>query len=139
MINTTYDQFTSVSTQIAQTKAKTSEKFSVSDPLVTYKELCDQYPNITFRISDQKNLTRVGNSYVDFGYQGSLHQVGDHYGDPGTKSVTIDVECLRKMQESEDYRDSVLAKLDEFENIYKTVLADGQAERRCIYGYGASR
>lgn len=86
-------------------------------PLEYYKNLCKDYPDITFRLNDRETDLRLGNQ-VAFGYNGSLNQVGEGFGKPGQCSIDIDVAVIRHMQSDEAYETRIRAMIEDSRNKY---------------------
>lgn len=88
------------------------------DPILEYyQNLCDKYPNITFRLSDNNNPKCVEGA-VYLGYNDSFNQVGDNLGEHGQCSISIDAECIKNMMKNPQYELIMSAYIEEAEHNY---------------------
>ena len=86
-----------------------SQSLSSDDPLDYYKELCSLFPDVAFRLGDNEEETKhMGDSKPWFGYNDSLNQIGNHFGELSQVSVTIDVAVIRKMQSDPAFEKQVI-------------------------------
>ncbi len=63
-----------------------------------YKKLCEDYPDVTFKMSDLQTPA----SY-HIGYKGDSHQQGENFSCPDRCSIQIDVSVIKKMMADEDF------------------------------------
>lgn len=96
-----------------------------------YDEICQKYPDVTFRLDDKQTSIAYQKKYgtdcmAYLGYGNSMNQVGDNFGEFSQKSVEIDVSVLKNCIGSEDYKDRFMSKLDmslrEYSSWQKTAL-----------------
>lgn len=97
------------------------------DPILEYyQNLCDKYPNITFRLSDNNNPKCVEGA-VYLGYNDSFNQVGDNFGGHGQCSISIDAECIKQMMKKPQYELNILAYIEQAEQDYDSYEAETKA------------
>ena len=73
----------------------TSENSKTDDPIAYYKQWCSEYPDISFRLTDYENGTNAKG--YNLGYNNSMNQVGNNFGELYQYSVEIDISVIRKM------------------------------------------
>ena len=97
---------------------------TVESNLRTYEELCRQFPGISFRLEDESDTLGF--------YAGGLHQKGNNFGNPGQKSISIDVKVIERMQQDADYAMQVKGSIEYArENYSELELREEQSG--CIY------
>ena len=84
---------------------------TTSDPVLKYyNQLCEQYPNVTFRLDDMETASNHSDVYL--GYNNSMNQVGDHFGAAGQCSINIDVAVIRHMMSDARYENQVTDEIN---------------------------
>ncbi len=63
-----------------------------------YKKLCEDYPDVTFKMSDLQTP-----ALFHMGYKGDSHQQGENFSCPDRCSIQIDVSVIKKMMADEDF------------------------------------
>lgn len=96
-----------------------------------YKNLCKDYPNVTFKIADIEAAKR-GNAQYYIGYKGNSYQQGNNFSCPGQCSIQIDVGVIRKMMTDPEYESSVRGNL---QNLIAEYSQFEQWGRQDGYGY----
>ena len=119
--NRTYYNFqtraTAKSSSIFSSHMETQEDTVEEDPLNYYRKLCEEFPNITFRLGDRETLLK-DTSKIYFGYNDSMNQVGDNFGCMGQCSIEIDISVIRRMQSDPEYVIRVKSMLKSIERMY---------------------
>ena len=89
------------------------------DPLEYYKELCSEFPDITFRLEDYEEHERNPQKII-LGYQDSFNQVGNNFSDLNQCSIEIDVSVIRHMQKDPRYAQEVRGVIESTRREYST-------------------
>ncbi|MBR5635673.1 MAG: hypothetical protein IKW81_01935 [Pseudobutyrivibrio sp.] len=110
-------QYNNASSLISKTEAQfkiTSQSSSSGDAVLDYyHNLCSNFPDMSFRLSDkEEELKHMNDRRPYFGYNDSLNQVGDNYSELGQISIDIDVAVIRKMQNDPSFEEEVLATIE---------------------------
>lgn len=82
---------------------KVTAEGTTNDPLEYYRNLAKEFPEVSFRLGDRENGFLPGHPNVCIGYNNSMNQIGENFGEPGQCSIDIDVAVIRKMQSDPDY------------------------------------
>lgn len=94
------------------------EKHGSSDSIMDmYKSICEKYPDVTFRLDDMSACTKYydkngQDAYPYMGYNGSMNQVGENFGEMYQKSVEIDCAVLERCMKDLDYKSDFEFYLD---------------------------
>lgn len=113
---------------VKKTNVESTNQFDKQSqsPLEYYDALCKEYPDISFRLSDDEEGQKH-EWYLGFG--GSMNQRGNNFGMPGQCSIEIDVSAVRRMQADESYEKQVKGWIEQsrknYKNYEKEALADG--------------
>ena len=97
--------------------AKYEQPEKEMDVLAYYQELCSSYPEISFRLEDREEGMR--HEYW-LGYNNSMNQIGENFGEMDQYSVEIDVAVIRKMQSDPEMERHVKGILSFMEHSYGT-------------------
>lgn len=116
-------QYNNASGLISKTEAQykiTSQSSSSGDAVLDYyHNMCSNFPNISFRLSDkEEELKHMNDRRPYFGYNDSLNQVGDNFSELGQVSIDIDVAVIRKMQNDPNFEEEVLNAIGNCEKNY---------------------
>lgn len=99
---------------------------SSADPILEYyHNLCEQYPDITFRLSDHEACLQTENRSI--GYKNSLHQVGDNFGAIGQCSIAIEINVIKRMMEDPAYENVAKAWIEESQEKYSQYESETKA------------
>lgn len=96
-----------------------------------YKNLCRDFPDITFKMADIEAAKR-GSAQYYIGYKGNSYQQGDNFSCPGQCSIQIDVNVIRKMMTDPEYEFSVRGRIS---NMISDYSRYEQWAREEGYGY----
>ena len=99
-----------------------SKESMTNDPLAYYKQLCSKYPNISFRLDDYFNGTNAKG--YNLGYNNSMNQVGENFGEMGQCSIEIDISVIEKMMQDPKYEQQANGWIQAFEQNYAGHAAD---------------
>jgi len=106
------------------------EYSDVNDPLDFYKNLCKDFPDISFRLSDNAEAEKT--QYLNspyLGYNNSMNQIGENFGGCGQCSISLDIAVVRKMQTDDEYCFIVRGMIDnirrEYAGLEESTKADG--------------
>lgn len=80
-----------------------------------YRKLCAEFPDISFRLEDREKALRE--QYAS-GYEGSSHQVGNNFSQPGKCSIEIDKVVIEKMIKDKEYAESVRGSIRNIQSDY---------------------
>jgi len=95
--------------EIAKPVFKFTMKSEKEDTTVSYyKDMCKQFPDVAFTLDDASKIMDHGAFY---GYDGSMHLVGENYTEPGQKSIRIDASVIKKMQADPEFEQEMLQRL----------------------------
>ena len=118
-VSTSYNNI-SIYTRKATDESTTS--FSIngsshdSDSILDcYHELCNNFPNVSFRLEDFETGSKMPSEPPYLGYNNSFNQVGDNFGFPGQCSLTIDKKVIEKMQKDTVYKEIVYSRIANLE------------------------
>lgn len=125
--NSIIQQNTSFSISSAVEKStlgNSTEQFDITaaSPLEYYNELCKEYPDITFRLSDKEEALKH-EWYT--GYGGSMNQRGDNFGMPGQCSIDIDVAAIRNMLSDKNYEMKIKGEIEYARKKYSDYEREG--------------
>ena len=101
------------------------------DVLAYYRELCSDYPEISFRLEDRAEGER--HEYW-LGYNNSMNQIGENFGEMDQYSVEIDVAVIRKMQsdpELERHVRGILSSMEYCYGNYQTMALESNCDHLC--------
>lgn len=98
---------------------------SVDPDLQYYKELCAEFPSITFRLDD---VSAYSEGDFCLGYNNSMNQVGDNFGKIGQSSIKIDIAVIRRMKEDPSYEREVRWEIKDISDRYGSMEADAIAQ-----------
>lgn len=101
---------------------------SVDPDLQYYKELCAEFPSITFRLDDVSAYKNFSEGDVYLGYNNSMNQVGDNFGKIGQSSIEIDIAVIRRMKEDPSYEREVRWTIKDISDRYGSMEADTIAQ-----------
>ena len=121
-IGAAYKQANSKKSAIDSKTDISSEKSMTNDPLTFYKELCGNYPDISFRLEDYATGSNVSGYFL--GYNNSMNQVGENFGEMGQCSIQIDVSVIKKMMQDQQYAENVHGWIQAFEQNYGSHATD---------------
>ncbi|MCM1256327.1 MAG: DUF6033 family protein [Roseburia sp.] len=108
-------------------KTETQEESVPSDPVAYYKKLCQQFPNISFRLVDEETSAKNPGK-VCLGYNGSMNQVGTNFGGVGHCSINLDISIIRKMQKDPEYEYGMISRIKQTENMYPSIESDTRSQ-----------
>lgn len=94
-ISATYKQTYSKASKVDSQISISYEESKMNDPIAYYKQWCSEYPDISFRLTDYENGTNAKG--YNLGYNNSMNQVGNNFGELYQCSVEIDISVIRKM------------------------------------------
>ena len=101
---------------------------SDQDSLTYYYQLCQEFPDITFRLGDQnEGLKNINQPYL--GYRGHMNQVGNNFGKMGQCSISLDISVIRKMQTDPSYEEEVKGMIQNSEEWYAQTQQDALEQR----------
>ena len=108
----------------------TSENSKTDDPIAYYKQWCSEYPDISFRLTDYENGTNAKG--YNLGYNNSMNQVGNNFGELYQYSVEIDISVIRKMMSDSTFESDTKNYFQTFiEQVYPqfqaTAVRDGMS------------
>lgn len=96
---------------------------SDQDSLTYYYQLCQEFPDITFRLGDQnEGLKNINQPYL--GYRGHMNQVGNNFGKMGQCSISLDISVIRKMQTDPSYEEEVKGMIQNSKEWYAQTQQD---------------
>ena len=96
---------------------------SDQDSLTYYYQLCQEFPDITFRLGDQnEGLKNINQPYL--GYRGHMNQVGNNFGKMGQCSIRLDISVIRKMQTDPSYEEEVKGMIQNSKEWYAQTQQD---------------
>ena len=102
---------------------------SDQDSLTYYYQLCQEFPDITFRLGDQnEGLKNINQPYL--GYRDHMNQVGNNFGKIGQCSIKLDISVIRKMQTDPSYEQEVKGMIQNSKEWYGQTEAEA-LERGC--------
>lgn len=108
---------------VFSTKLETPKEHVPSDPVAYYKKLCEQFPNISFRLVDEE--TSANNpGKICLGYNGSMNQVGTNFGGVGHCSINLDISVIRNMQKDPEYEQGMISLIKQTEKMYPSIESD---------------
>lgn len=96
-----------------------------------YLDLCKEFPNIAFRMSDQEASMAAGNPGP--GYERNSYQSNPDYSNPETCSIDIDVKILKRMMNDSDFEMKIKGMISTRESNYDTYVNDAM---NSTYGFG---
>lgn len=126
------------SNNVEQNNSKQTEQ---DDPILNlYKSICMKYPDVSFRLDDQKATLQYEQTYGTdccpyFGYNNSDNQVGENFGKLSQKSVVIDASVIEKCLQDPSYQQNFMNELDTHIKEYSKDLqraAEFGATNMCI-------
>ena len=102
-----------------------------NDVLGYYHNLCKDFPDVSFRLTDREESLKHVNE-VFLGYNNSMNQVGNNFGDFGKCSIEIDVAVIRKMMRDSSFESNTKNYLNTLiEQVYPqfqaTAVRDGMS------------
>ncbi|SDI52933.1 hypothetical protein SAMN05421493_11735 [Pseudobutyrivibrio sp. 49] len=121
-ISAAYKQTYSKTSKVDSQISISSEESITSDPLAYYKDLCSKYPHISFRLEDYATGANVSGCFL--GYNNSMNQVGENFGEMGQCSIQIDVSVIKKMMQDQQYAENVHGWIQSFEQNYGSHATD---------------
>lgn len=96
---------------------------SDQDSLTYYYQLCQEFPDITFRLGDQnEGLKNINQPYL--GYRDHMNQVGNNFGKIGQCSISLDISVIRKMQTDPSYEEEVKGMIQNSKEWYAQTQQD---------------
>ena len=96
---------------------------SDQDSLTYYYQLCQEFPDITFRLGDQnEGLKNINQPYL--GYRDHMNQVGNNFGKMGQCSIGLDISVIRKMQTDPSYEEEVKGMIQNSKEWYAQTQQD---------------
>lgn len=107
-------------------KTKKKEESVPSDPLGYYRKLCEQFPNISFRLVDEETGAQ-NTDKICLGYNGSMNQIGENFSGVGHCSINLDISVIRKMQEDPEYEQGMISLIKRTEKMYPSIENDTRA------------
>lgn len=116
---------------IFSAKMETQEESVPSDPLAYYRKLCEQFPNISFRLVDEETAAKHPDK-ICLGYNGSMNQVGTNFGGVGHCSINLDISVIRNMQNDPEYAEDVISRIKSTEKMYPSIES-GTRELGMVY------
>lgn len=119
--------------EVFSIRTEPAESTVLEDPIVYYKKLCKEFPDITFRLDD-KETALMDTSKICLGYNGSMNQVGNNFSGIGQCSISIDIEVIRNMQKDSEYAQNVRGMIRLVERNYADVERDA---RQCGMMYAS--
>ncbi len=105
----------------SDTLTEANEKSEVELNLEYYHSLCEEFPDITFRLEDIQaaiDLNGKGQEYL--GYNGSFNQVGSDFGGLGQCSIEIDVAVISRMRNDPKYEMAVKSMIKDSKDRFST-------------------
>lgn len=105
---------------------------TTNNPLEYYRNLVKEFPEVTFRLGDRENGFLPGHPNVGIGYNNSMNQIGENFGELGQCSIEIDVAVIRKMQSDPDYELRIKSLIRDSINNYPVYESWAKQED---YGY----
>lgn len=116
---------------IFSAKMETQEESVPSEPLAYYRKLCEQFPNISFRLVDEETAAKHPDK-ICLGYNGSMNQVGTNFGGVGHCSINLDISVIRNMQNDPEYAEDVISRIKSTEKMYPSIES-GTRELGMVY------
>ena len=103
----------------------------VGQMIAYYKKLCQDFPQVTFKLSDIEGAKKSTLPY-HIGYKGNSYQQGENFSSPNQCSIDIDVSVIRKMMADPEYerqlRGTIQNKIMDFPTYVQWAQKEG-------YGY----
>ena len=112
---------------ILSAKMETQEESVPSDPVAYYRKLCQQFPNISFRLVDEETAAKNPNK-ICLGYNGSMNQVGKNFGGVGQCSINLDISIIRNMQKDPEYEYAMISRIKQTEQMYPSIESDTRSQ-----------
>lgn len=126
-----YEKKADKTQSIFSAKMETQEESVPSDPLAYYRKLCEQFPNISFRLVDEETAAKHPDK-ICLGYNGSMNQVGTNFGGVGHCSINLDISVIRNMQNDPEYAEDVISRIKSTEKMYPSIES-GTRELGMVY------
>lgn len=103
------------------------QKADVEETLRYYRELCSEFPEVSFRLDDEEEMVKAGVGNCSLGYNGSMNQIGENYGNPSQYSIRLDVSVIRKMQKDPEYARNIKGEIGTIKYNYSVLMNDSAA------------
>ena len=141
-ISTAYKQTYSKASKVDSQISISYEESKMNDPIAYYKQWCSEYPDISFRLTDYENGTNAKG--YNLGYNNSMNQVGNNFGELYQYSVEIDISVIRKMMSdstfesnTKNYFQSLIEQV--YPQFQATAVSDGMSNMCMNIGLDGDR
>lgn len=118
----------------APTSTNKASKMPTDSQIISYyKNLCKDFQNITFKMSDYE--TGKKNSSLYIGYKGNSYQQGNNFSSPGQCSIQIDVAVIRNMMTNPEYELQVRGRIQNIVSFDYSQFEQWAQHDGCEYCY----